>query len=455
MTLLKSILPRFDRLCEEQKYLPTDEKVIFFRQTILQDLNSHPHFLHECLKRCGQLRDDLPRKGYGKGYNIWAQAQMPIHKHLDNYIELLQGNYNVLCESHALCGTQFPEAASFRSDALNSIIAFLKYTEYQERLREIIDLLSRFLDAGSVGYETEYGYGQALHSVTIESISPQNNVSELYSYSLVRLCDFASRLNSSMVKPLKEIQDALIFYQAGLKLCQMYRHLGIPACMPQLAGESKNAAPLCGGRMVFQGLYSHRLLARCYQQGSWNLANEIQTNDYSNEEGRISIITGFNIGGKTTFLQALGTAQLFMQLGFYVPVNAFMAAPVPYIGSLFANAEDIHTVHGRLEQELAQIREITTSEGEASDIMLEILHAFSMLHTHIVFVTHLGKLADLIEQGRASFAEEERALNYITGQFVDPNGQVQRTYCIRRGGPEKGIFEKELLNTYGHYLGTD
>lgn len=481
----------YGQLCSEIRYLPSDEETIRFRQEILKDLIRNPMFLYDCTVLGEKLKDDLPRKSFNKGYNLWSQAQMPIHQHLSTYAGLLMENYVVLSETKLRIDT------GLESEALQEIVRFLKNEEYKTRLKGIIDLLSRILEAGSVGYRLEYGYGQALHTVVLEDIFAgnqyvlkekgllrkkvvdadrrissdgnyilRNNINEIYSRTLVRLCDFASRLNSALVRPFKEIQDSLYFYKAGIKLHELYRDARIPFCFPQVLEAGR-------GDMEFRKLYSLCLLTRFGSRKDWAHVREVQTNDYSNRAGRIAVVTGLNSGGKTTFLQSLGTAQILMQLGFAVPAEAFAASPAPYIGSLFASAEDIHTVHGKLEQELVQIREMaehlrrgslllmneilaTTSEGEASEIMTEVLRAFSRARTHVVFVTHLGRLADLVEKGKLTLADGESAVNYVTEQLADGRGNVRKTHRILRGVYVPSDFDtdlEKLLREQG--LGTD
>ena len=123
-------------------------------------------------------------------------------------------------------------------------------------------------------------------------------------------------------------------------------------------------------------------------------------------------------------------------------------------------------LNGKLEQELIEISDMarqikkgslillneilaTTSEEEGSEIMAEVIRAFSKTNSHIVFVTHMSRLANLVEEDRIILAERERAINYVTEQSYDSNGNVKKTYRIKQGKPEKSIIEKELVN---HYL---
>lgn len=482
-----SVLSReeFNGVCQELEYLPVDREVISFRQSILQDLIQNPHFLDKCADFCKRLKNSVPTNR-----NIWPPAA-PVYKNLEEHINVLEANYHVICTANLGAETKF------RTDALIRLEEFLGQNEYKDRLREIIGLLREVLAAGAVRYRPEYTVGQVMESVEIQGVSRGsfhvmketgllkkavidrdylipadniilfNNMDEIYSKTIVRLCDFASKLNSTVVNAFKRLMREIPYYRAGIRLYEMYCRQGLRPCLPQVEEGY-------GAGMEFKDLYSVHLLARMP-------ADEIQSNSYSNREGRIAIITGHNSGGKTTFLQAAGTAQVMMQLGFFVPAASYKAAASPFIGSLYAGSEDADTIYGKLEQELVDIKTMagmvkegslllmneifaTTSEREGADIAAEVLHAFSHTHSHMIFVTHLKCLADMVEdekpereekpgpdsdrEARLELADGERAVNYVTEQFEETDGKTRKTHRIVKGHPKAGIFEKELFDKY-------
>lgn len=480
----------FTGLCQELGHLPADREVILFRQQVLQDLIHNPHFLDKCSDFCKRLKNNVPTKR-----NIWNPAD-PVYKNLEEHISVLEANYHVICTANLGADTKF------QSDALVQLSYFLESNEYKDRLREIIGQLKEILAAGAVRYLPEYTFGQVMESVIIQGLSRENtyvmkekgllkkvvidrdylipadniilsnNMEEIYSKTIVRLCDFASRLNSTIVNAFRRIQREIPYYRAGVRFYEMYRGLELQPCLPQVEEGY-------GAGVEFTNLYPVHLLAR-------KPVGEIQSNSYSNKEGRIAIITGHNSGGKTTFLQAVGTAQIMMQLGFFVPADYYKASAATFICSLYAGNEDADTIYGKLEQELMAIRaaagmikegslllmnEIfaTTSEREGADIAAEVLHAFSHTHSHMIFVTHLKCLADMVEDKKLALADGEQAVNYVTEQKerteqikgAEPLQEAERnegtdagvkrvrkTYRIVKGHPEAGIFEKELFDKY-------
>lgn len=463
----------FADLSRELENLPADREVILFRQEVLGDFVRNPQILDKCGDFCAGLKGNIPVKR-----NIW-DPPVPVYKSLEENIGVLEANYQ------AICTASLWAEAEFKSDALKKMAYFMGNHEYRVKLRETIDLLREILRAGAIRYRPEYAYGQVMESVTIqgldrentyvtrkagllkkvvidtdylipaENIILENNMEEIYSKTIIRLCDFASRLNGVIVSTFRRIQREIPYYRAGVRLYEFYRKSGVRVCLPQLEDR-------CGAYLDFEGLFPVHLLAG-------RAADEIQRHSYSNSdsgrEERIAVVTGHNSGGKTTFLQAVGIAQVMAQFGFFVPADFYRASVFPFIGSLFAESESGETIHGKLEQELTAvagaaemmregslllINEIfgTTSEREGTDIAAEILHAFSQTHSGVIFVTHLKRLADMVEDGSLALADGERAVNYVTEQYRDGEGRLKKSHRIVRGRPEPQIFECELADRY-------
>ena len=467
----------YEVLCSEIPFLPSDREVIVFRQEILKDLADNASFIRSYVDFCSSLRDNVP----GKRVNIWESGE-PVYKKLQEHVDILRINYLAVCSANL--------KAVFRSKTLAGLAEFVEGEECKTRLQEIIALLEAFLDAGAVSFTVKYTYGQVMESVKVQQLFPENryvmkekgilkrktvdleqlisaegnlilrnNLNEIYAKTVVKLCDVASRLNGVFVSAFKRAEQDLMYYQAGIKILNLYRSLGVPVCVPGIKAGYE-------GHISCFNLYPVRLLARCSKSHVPGCSLEIQGNDYGNDKGRISIITGSNSGGKTTFLQALGTAQLFAQLGFCVPARSFQVCAAPYIGSLFANAEDICTIHGKLEQELVEIREAaehlkagslilmneimsTTSEEEGTNLMAEVLRAFSRTHSNVIFVTHLSRLADLAQKGELLLEEGESAVNYVAVRRREEDGSVRKTYRIEAGRPDRNIYEEEFSKRLG------
>ena len=69
-------------------------------------------------------------------------------------------------------------------------------------------------------------------------------------------------------------------------------------------------------------------------------------------------MTGANTGGKSTFLRAIGLAQLMMRAGMFVGANAFSADLRDGLFTHYKREEDSTMESGKLDEELNRMSEI-------------------------------------------------------------------------------------------------
>lgn len=92
------------------------------------------------------------------------------------------------------------------------------------------------------------------------------------------------------------------------------------------------------------------------------------------------LISGANQGGKTTFLRAIGLAQVLGQTGFPVPATRFASPAYHAVLTHFRREEDPHSRHGKLAEELARMREIVTDIQPPTLILMN--ESFSSTNEH-------------------------------------------------------------------------
>ncbi len=68
------------------------------------------------------------------------------------------------------------------------------------------------------------------------------------------------------------------------------------------------------------------------------------------------IITGANQGGKSTFLCAVGLAQVMMQCGMFVAAESFSANVCDGIYTHYKREEDASMRSGKLDEERANVK---------------------------------------------------------------------------------------------------
>ncbi len=233
-----------------------------------------------------------------------------------------------------------------------------------------------------------------------------------------------------------QLAAELAFYVGCLSLADQLSAKGAPWCSP---------LPLPASKVAFsaEGLYDVGLALRQDQ--------EVVGNDVSADGKLLTMVTGANQGGKTTFLRSAGLAQLMMQAGMFVAAKSFAANVCPRVFTHFKREEDPAMKRGKLDEELARMstvaNEITpgclllcnesfasTNEREGSEIAGEIIKAMTASSVRVVFVTHMFELADKL------FAEGLPEALFLRAERL-PDGR--RTFRLVEGQPLPTSFGQD------------
>ncbi|MGE0353022.1 MAG: DNA mismatch repair protein MutS [Gemmatimonadales bacterium] len=224
------------------------------------------------------------------------------------------------------------------------------------------------------------------------------------------------------------LRDELGFHCGAVNLYHRLSGLGARIAMPQ-------PQPPGAGRFHGTGLYDVALALRL---GRPPVANAFDAG------GRgLILVTGANQGGKSSFLRAIGQAQLMMQAGMFVGAATFEAELCRGLQTHAAREEDPMLRHGRLDDELRRFSDIVdrlrpgallllnesfaaTTERDGSQLALQAVTALREHGVRVVFVTHLYGFARTMTSGRARDTLCLRAERR-------PDGT--RTYRLRPGEP--------------------
>jgi hypothetical protein len=206
-----------------------------------------------------------------------------------------------------------------------------------------------------------------------------------------------------------DLRRELAFYRGGVRLVDTLRSLGVPVCWPDPHTSDTTAAlGICDPCLALQ-------------RQAAPVGNDLELRGAG-----LLVITGANEGGKSTFLRALGLAQLMMQAGLVVAAEQFAARPVGRVLTHFAREEDAQLVHGKLDEELERMHRIveaiapgdlllcnesfsSTDEAEGSELLLEFTRALVDGGVQVRTVTHLFDFADSLAQDRDAQAAFLRA----------------------------------------------
>ena len=173
-------------------------------------------------------------------------------------------------------------------------------------------------------------------------------------------------------------------------------------------------------------------------------SNNIQGTTIEADRKALTVITGANGGGKSTFLRSVGIAHLMMQAGMFVTAQTFTANVRSGIFTHFTREEDATLTHGKLEEELSRMSTLvdqinptslllcnesfaSTNELEGSQIALQIVDAMVDSGVKVLFVTHLYDL------GRSLHARHNPTHMFLRAERRPAGG---RTFRLLPGEPE-------------------
>lgn len=263
---------------------------------------------------------------------------------------------------------------------------------------------------------------------------------------------------------LLSLENEIAYYLGAARLVKRLRDCHLPVCRPDIA-------PMIERVCVMTASYNVNLALRLSQSGNRDLSAEVVSNDvaFDDNGGRIFILTGPNRGGKTTYLRAVGLAQVLMQAGLYVPAESARMSPVDGIYSHFATQEraDLHT--GRLGEESQRLSAIfaratrhslillneslaSTSAGEGVYIASDIIRAMRLLGMRAIYATHLHELAADCKSLNASVDGDSAIASLVAlvdTAVHDDEGMVQRTYKIVPAPPMGKSYAREIAARYG------
>ncbi len=259
------------------------------------------------------------------------------------------------------------------------------------------------------------------------------------------------------------LQEEIAFFLGALRLIDHLRACGLPVCRPQAAPAE---ARLC----ALRGLVNINLALQLAPAGQARpLDGEIVGNDADfGAAGRIFVLTGPNRGGKTTWTQALGLAQVLLQAGLYLPAEAARMSPVDGLFTHFATAENPLLASGRLGEEAQRLAAIfgqatrhslllfneslaSTSAGESFWLARDILRALRLLGARALFATHLHELAADADAINADTDGDSEVVSLVAQVREDDadGAMAQRTFRIVPGPPLGHSHAREIAAHYG------
>lgn len=272
--------------------------------------------------------------------------------------------------------------------------------------------------------------------IPLDNTVLNNNAQEITNSALIWILKTLSNFNDESYAFFERLREMFGFYVASLNLYQILINKCC-ICFPKFAQKDG-----CS----FNNLKDSCLILKN--------GTDVVGNSIVNNTKKSWIITGFNQGGKTTFLRSIGLAQLMAQSGMFITADSLECNIYNGIYSHFPNEEDHMLEKGLLGQELYSLSELvkhmkpgclllmnetfsTTTEFDASYLAEQITTAFCKCHITTVFVTHLYEYAHKI------YLSHFDNFLFLRTKIM-PDGS--RSYKIEKGEPLRSNYSINLYH---------
>lgn len=468
-----------------------DKEELTYRQAILQDFIQHPgelrHF-YETVCRTLKVRQnhllmtsrENPRLNLSDATDILSQMQGPMKNVTAEAQKLLS-----ICQSEGLQILCQGITSTFHESFLKQMDEYVKSIKPNDTITTITLPHSVKASRSNRLTHNSASHKKGLFGISLlagkkdKSISfdfdPQNEevivaVKKLRNDMLKGTSRLFCQVRDEIKGFFTQLKGELGFYVACLNLYEQLE--GMPRCFPKI-GESTSFASdtltSWSTHNAMQGItgdnvYSvslHLLFKQDDKKSSTQKSLEehcesvVCCDIHIKNEQKLTMITGANQGGKTTFLRSVGQAYLMMNAGMFVGADYFSATP-GHLYTHFIREEDEKLKSGKLDEELKRMSEIvsqiqpgdlllmnesfsSTSEQEGSAIAYEILSPFMEHGIHTLFVTHFLKLIEILI--RESPADQE--VLYLNANRKEDGS---RSFKITEGFPKVVGYGQDLFN---------
>ncbi len=274
----------------------------------------------------------------------------------------------------------------------------------------------------------------------------------MLSQTVKHLRNVLNKYTMLTVTDITDLMPEFIYYIRWAEYIEKMTEKGAAFCKPFVTAPVEGAPS-----MEAEGIYNIKLLAEHTGEKSVDI---IKNNLDFTDEHTLYILTGANMGGKTTITQTVGQLFFMAQGGIYVPAQKFKYVPVDAIYTHFPADEDKTMDLGRLGEECKRFKEIyelatpnsllllnetfsTTSFEEGYFIAQDCSRAILKKSIRTIYNTHMHKLAIEIDEinkdsGRAKAAS-----------LVVKASDGKRLYEVEVAKPKGLSYAKDIAEKYG------
>jgi DNA mismatch repair ATPase MutS len=472
--------------------LTADPDVIAYRQAVFNDFLDNPRFAEwaqQLLPRLADLR--MGNALFGKRQRSVLLETADRLSELDLFLTVIQELHQALAET-----TLRSEALTQLAQSLLGIINSETFKDLKQKLPELQRPLAHFssltvginLNAqlrpksaillsinekplaeaksmlarllGMRGEDDDESGIAPLHQVPddpqMRILSPLfQDLEHLIMETVQPVVRALTRYVGVSSSPLVGLERELAFYVSAVRMVKGIQAHGVPFCQPEIA-------PVDERMIQIDGLVNLNLALRDPKRRL--VGNDVRFDD----EGRIATLTGPNSGGKTTYLQAVGIAQVLFQAGLAIPARVARISPVDGIYTHFPALETQQ--QGRLAEEAARLRTVcvkataqslvlmnesfsSTTANEALYLAQDLLSGLRFIGVRAIFATHLVELVDRLTAMEQAIEGASRFFSLVAHVELveDASGEIHATptFQIQRGMPQGRSYAQEIARRYG------
>lgn len=404
----------------------TDPEVISYRQDVFDDCLAHP----EVFRALYQAATDSPK--VERGILLGWHMTKPTAR-LQRSRTVMLGHLDLLRQVRAQADAH---ASELRSAGMRALFASVQeelsddYLAEVERYLDQVEFRGGQFETARLGLANEGtdfvlrapgkrpGLWDSLtgalhpHTVTVaeRDMAGAEALAEIREMGCVVAADALNRSADHVKAFFASLRREVGFYLSGLNLHRALAGRRLPTCRPSVLPAQRGVT----GR----GLYSPLLPVR----GEQPVLGDIDATD-----SNLVVVTGANQGGKSTFLRAVGIAQLMTQCGLFVAAEEYAAAPVQSLFTHFRREEDATMQSGKFDEELNRMSYIverltpgslllcnesfaSTNERDSASVGGDVVLALHDAGVTVHLVTHQYELAARLREESAdgTFLRAER-----------------------------------------------
>lgn len=262
-------------------------------------------------------------------------------------------------------------------------------------------------------------------------------LSELYDRGIAGVANVMAQSTEHVQQFLEALRAELAFYVGALNLHDQLESLGVAMCLPAVSPQGAAKLQAHGLRDPALALTLQRapVASDCLADGCDRI-----------------VITGANTGGKSTYLRALGLAQVMMHAGLYVCASDYSGTLHSGVFTHYKREEDATLKSGKLDEELQRMSAIaehlrpgavvlfnesfaSTNEREGSEIFLQVLAALRQRDIAAWLVTHLVSCA------QALYAQDTERTLFMRADRQDDGS---RSFVLQPAPPLRSAWGEDL-----------